>query len=682
MADKNGLSSLKGVGPALEARLNSLGIFTRQDLLFHLPLRYEDRTRVIPLSRVSVGIPCLVSGEVTENRVEFGRRRSLWVRIRDESGGQIGLRFYAFSKAQQLRLATGTRLRCFGEVRMGRSGFEMYHPETDVLGAQTDKPIEDRLTAVYPTSEGLPQKRLRDLVDQVLDQLDPGVLEDLLPARLVSRWGYPDLFSALNNLHRPEVPDPKARERLVLEELLAHHLSLLQLRDSLQQEAARPCEVKKEQEKQFHAGLPFGLTAAQLRVLEDIRHDMAGPVPMLRLIQGDVGSGKTVVAALAALTALSRGYQVAVMAPTEILAEQHLRSFEDWFSPLGYSIAWLSGKVKGRRRAATLSRIRHREDLIVVGTHALFQDDVVYARLALVIVDEQHRFGVHQRLSLQEKGRDSEGRVPHQLIMTATPIPRTLAMSAYADLDTSVIDELPPGRSPVITRVLSDERREDVVERLRALCQQGQQAYWVCTLVEESEALQCQAAEVAAQLLAESLPGIQVGLVHGRLKADEKAAVMAAFTRNEIQLLVATTVIEVGVNVPNASLMVIENPERLGLAQLHQLRGRVGRGTAQSFCLLMYHAPLSANARERLNVLRETEDGFRIAEKDLELRGPGELLGTRQTGVGLFHLADLQKDAHLLEPVREIAPLLLPDRKLCERLIERWLSHRSRYARV
>jgi len=472
-----------------------------------------------------------------------------------------------------------------------------------------------------------------------------------------------------------------AQQRLVMEELLAHQLSLLQVREQIQTREALPLLPTGDLAARFLDSLPFALTGAQKHVVSDIRQDLSQPIPMLRLVQGDVGSGKTVVAALAALQTIGAGAQVALMAPTEILAEQHYQNFRGWLEPLGIRLAWLSGKVKGKARQEALDAVSSGDAPVVIGTHALFQEDVRFDRLALVIVDEQHRFGVHQRLALREKGVGGS-LAPHQLIMTATPIPRTLAMSAYADLDTSVIDELPPGRKPIETIVISDSRRDDVIERVRSACRDGRQAYWVCTLIEESEALQCQAAEVTAQELSERLPGLQVGLVHGRLKAREKAEVMERFKAGELDLLVATTVIEVGVDVPNASLIIIENPERLGLAQLHQLRGRVGRGEQASFCVLLYHPPLSSNGKARLQALRDSQDGFVIAEKDLEIRGPGEVLGTRQTGMMQFRLADFERDKGWIEPVREMAPSLMKHADVVNGLIRRWLGERIRYGDV
>jgi ATP-dependent DNA helicase RecG len=585
------------------------------------------------------------------------------------------------------------RLRCFGEVRNGPNSLEMVHPEYQRVDPHEPLAVEEALTPIYPTTEGVHQLTLRGLMQQALALLEqaPGGLRELLPERLLGRFRLQSLAQAVSYLHRPP-PDADqqqlldgthpAQQRLTFEELLAHQISLRKLRIQHQRIRATALAVESALKRKLLASIPFELTAAQQRVVGEIEKDLAQPRPMQRLVQGDVGAGKTIVSALAALQAIAAGSQVVLMAPTELLAEQHLRSFCQWLEPLGVRIAWLTGRMKGKAREQTLAEIAGGNAQLAVGTHALFQEDVVFDDLGLVIIDEQHRFGVHQRLALREKG-SRRGHAPHQLIMTATPIPRTLAMTAYADLDLSVIDQLPPGRKPVITAVISDRRRDEVVARVRAACAEGRQAYWVCTLIEESEALQCQAAEDSERLLAEALPELRVGLVHGRVKADEKERIMARFKAGELDLLVATTVIEVGVDVANASLMIIENAERLGLAQLHQLRGRVGRGTAESHCVLMYHAPLSNNARERLAILRESNDGFLIAQKDLQMRGPGEVLGTRQTGEMQLRIADLVRDRGLLDEVREVAVLMLRDHPFeADRLIERWLGRRADYGRA
>lgn len=683
------VTALKGVGEALAEKLARVGLENLQDILFHLPLRYQDRTRVVPIGALRPGQDAVIEGQVTGADVVMGKRRSLLVRLHDGSGS-LSLRFYHFSNAQRDGLKRGTQLRCYGEVRPGASGLEIYHPEYRALNGDEPPPVEQTLTPIYPTTEGLTQQRLRNLSQLALARLGPHSLPDWLPNELARDYRLGPLDEAIRYLHRPP-PDADleelaegrhwAQHRLAFEELLTHQLSLQCLREQQRAQAAPQLPPAKDLPRRYLANLGFQPTGAQQRVAAEIAYDLAQPEPMLRLVQGDVGAGKTVVAALAALQALEAGYQVALMAPTEILAEQHYLNFSKWLEPLGIEVAWLAGKLKGKARAAALERIAAGAPM-VVGTHALFQDEVTYRRLALVIIDEQHRFGVQQRLALRRKGID--GRLsPHQLIMTATPIPRTLAMSAYADLDTSILDELPPGRTPVNTVLVADNRREEVIERVRAACHEGRQAYWVCTLIEESEELTCQAAETTYEELSLALGDLRVGLIHGRMKAPEKAAVMDAFKRGELQLLVATTVIEVGVDVPNASLMIIENPERLGLAQLHQLRGRVGRGSAASHCVLLYHPPLSQLGRERLGIMRETCDGFVIAEKDLELRGPGEMLGTRQTGLLQFKVADLMRDADLLPAVRDAAQALMERwPQHVSPLLERWLRHGQQYGQV
>ena len=683
------VTTLKGVGAALAGKLAKLGIQSLQDLLFHLPYRYEDRTRIVSMGSLRIGDVGVVEGEVVKNDLIMGRRRSLQVTLRDDSGFLV-LRFFHFNAAQKAQLAVGARVRCFGEVRAGRAGYELYHPEYEVNPTPMASGDQATLTPVYPLTEGIQQPRVRSLCRQALSYLQRYPIRELLPEAVLADYQLPDITAAVALVHAPpadaNVPQlvagkHPAQQRLVMEELLAHQLSLLQVREQIQQRQALALLPQGELVERFLDGLPFRLTGAQQHVVADIRQDLSQPLPMLRLVQGDVGSGKTVVAALAALQAIGAGAQVALMAPTEILAEQHYSSFRQWLEPLGIELVWLSGKVKGKGRNEALARLANGDAGIAIGTHALFQEDVAFERLGLVIVDEQHRFGVHQRLALREKGVAGE-LAPHQLIMTATPIPRTLAMSAYADLDTSVIDELPPGRKPIETIAVPDSRRDDVVERVRQACREGRQAYWVCTLIEESEALQCQAAEATATALQERLGDLKVGLVHGRLKAAEKVDVMAAFKGGELDLLVATTVIEVGVDVPNSSLIIIENPERLGLAQLHQLRGRVGRGSEASFCVLMYHPPLSQNGKARLQVLRDSQDGFVIAEKDLEIRGPGEVLGTRQTGLMQFRLADFERDKGWIEPIRELAPGLMKDKGRVDGLIRRWLGERIRYGDV
>ncbi|MGL4888947.1 MAG: ATP-dependent DNA helicase RecG [Aeromonas veronii] len=684
--DKIPLDSLKGVGSKMQEKLERLGLATVQDLLFHLPLRYEDRTQVWPIGDLPPGLHGAVEGEIQDTQLVMGRRRMMVCRISDGTG-TLTLRFFNFTAAQKNSLAAGRLIRCFGEVRPGKYGLEMAHPEYKLLGEEQVGQTEEALTPVYPTTEGLRQLTLRNLTDQALAQLDLYGVEELLPAGL-----YPhqiELAAALKLLHRPppsvalpllESGQHPAQQRLVLEELLAHNLSVLKVRAQAQTQLARALKPAPELVEQLLGALPFKPTGAQSRVVAEISKDLQQSHPMMRLVQGDVGSGKTLVAALAALQAIGNGCQVGLMAPTELLAEQHAINFAKWLEPLGIGVGWLAGKQKGKAREESLAAIADGSVKMVVGTHAIFQEQVVFQRLALVIIDEQHRFGVHQRLALREKG-EREGGHPHQLIMTATPIPRTLAMTAYADLDTSVIDELPPGRTPITTVALPDSRRGDVIERVKLACTEGKQAYWVCTLIEESEVLECQAAEDTAAELQNLLPGLHIGLVHGRMRPVEKQRVMEEFKAGILQLLVATTVIEVGVDVPNASLMIIENPERLGLAQLHQLRGRVGRGAVASHCVLLYHAPLSKTAQSRLGVLRETNDGFLIAQRDLELRGPGELLGTRQTGLADLKIADLVRDQPLIPQVQKMARFLM-DRhpSHVEPLIRRWLGLRDHYS--
>ncbi len=685
------VTTLKGVGEALADKLARIGIHNIQDLLFHLPLRYQDRTRVTPIGSLQPHSDVVVQGKVLASDIVMGKRRSLLCRIGDGSGS-ISLRFFHFTGAQKNNLRQGAEVRCFGEPRRGATGLEMYHPEYRVIKSDAPADVEETLTPVYPATEGLTQQRIRSLCEQALKLLaDESSLQELLPVDIRQKYRLSSLVEAVRLLHQPPPEESMillsegrhpSQQRLAFEELLAHNLSLQQLRRRVQSIGGFAMPPENCLTRQLLEQLPFSLTSAQQRVTDEVSQDMATQLPMLRLVQGDVGSGKTVVAALAALQAVENGYQAAVMAPTEILAEQHQFNFSNWLKPLGISMAFLSGKTKGKKRQETLDQIASGEVMVVVGTHALFQDDVIFHKLGMAVIDEQHRFGVHQRMALRKKG-EKNGGLPDQLIMTATPIPRTLAMSAYADLDVSVIDELPPGRTPINTVVIGDDRREDVIKRLKTACLEGRQAYWVCTLIEESEALQCQAAEVTAQQLKETLPELSIGLVHGRMKASEKAEVMKAFKEGHLHLLVATTVIEVGVDVPNASLMIIENPERLGLAQLHQLRGRVGRGNIASHCLLMYHAPLSQQSRERLQVMRDSNDGFVIAEKDLELRGPGEVLGTRQTGLAQFRVADLERDRDLLMAVRTAAQeLIRQSPEGVEPLVHRWLGKGEEYANV
>ncbi len=681
-------ATLPGVGPALAETLRKLGIERVQDLWFHLPLRYEDRTRITPIRDLVAGESAQVEGVVEAVETGFRYRPQLRVAITDASRETLVLRFFHFRRQQAQQFAPGLRLRCYGAVRHGQHGLEMVHPQYRALRGEV--PVEATLTPIYPVTEGLGQQRLRGVIDKALARLPGEAALELVPRELIEPLGLMPLRDALLGVHRPP-PDADvaallagrhpAQQRLAFEELLAHHISLKRLRASMRRHRAPALPGDAGLRQRFLDALPFTLTRAQARVAREAAKDLAKRVPMLRLVQGDVGSGKTVVAALAALHAIANGRQTALMAPTELLAEQHLHSFRTWFEPLGVEVVWLAGKVTGRARAAALAKLAAGAP-VAIGTHALMQDGVEFQRLGLTIVDEQHRFGVQQRMDLRDKGAGS-GEVPHQLVLTATPIPRTLAMSAYADLDVSTLDELPPGRTPVRTVAIANTRRGEVTERIRVACAEGRQAYWVCTLIEDSDLLQAQAAEVAYAQLCTALPGLAIGLVHGRMKARDKQAAMEAFKQGRTALLVATTVIEVGVDVPNASLMVIENAERLGLAQLHQLRGRVGRGSVASTCVLLYQSPLSGLARQRLETLRQTNDGFVIAEQDLRLRGPGELLGTRQTGEMGFRVADIVRDAALMPAVQRVGTALLRQQPvLARRLTERWIGAAARFAQA
>ncbi|MGV8941998.1 MAG: ATP-dependent DNA helicase RecG [Lysobacter sp.] len=694
------LTALPGCGPKVAEKLAARGMTCLQDLWLQLPRQYEDRTRLTPIGALRPGVAAQIEGRVEAVERGFRYRPVLRVAIGDGSRASVVLRFFHFRAAQVAQFQPGARIRCYGTPRPGQHGLEIVHPSYQVLGAMAGDELGDALDPVYPAVDGIGPVSLRRLIGLALERLpDDGSLE-LLPDALREPLRLPSLHKALLMVHRPPADADvaallagthPAQRRLALEELLAHHLSLRRQRMAQQAHAA-PVLADTGLAGRLREDLPFRLTGAQQRVYEEILVDLAKPSPMLRLVQGDVGSGKTVVAAMAALVAVASGKQAALMAPTELLAEQHLANLRGWLEPLGVPIAWLAGKVTGKARTQVLAKVASGEARMVVGTHALMQEGVVFQDLALAIIDEQHRFGVHQRLALRDKGVGGgpAAIIPHQLVMTATPIPRTLAMSAYADLDVSSINELPPGRTPVQTVALSSERRPELVERIRVACAQGRQAYWVCTLIDEPEEgnkpgaamkIEAQAAQSTFEALSAQLPGLAVGLVHGRMKAAEKQATMAAFKAGDIDLLVATTVIEVGVDVANASLMIIENAERLGLAQLHQLRGRVGRGSAESSCVLLYRSPLSLLARQRLETMRETNDGFVIAEKDLELRGPGELLGTRQTGVAEFRLADLVRDADLLPQVHALAEQLLADAPAtADRIVARWVGAAVRYA--
>ncbi|VEI75504.1 ATP-dependent DNA helicase recG [Mannheimia haemolytica] len=680
------LTALSGVGAAISEKLSRIGINNVQDLLFHLPMRYEDRTRITPIADVRPESFATIEGYVQLTEVQFGKRPILSVTLSD-STSKIMLKFFNFNAGMKNSLATGVRVKAFGEIKRGRFMAEIHHPEYQIIRDNQPLVLAETLTPIYSTTEGLKQTSLRKLTEQALALLEKVKVAELLPDEY-NPHKY-SLKEALQLLHRPpptisaevlEKGDHPAQKRLIFEELLAHNLAMQQLRLGVKQQYAEALTYQTDIKQRFLDSLPFKPTNAQSRVSADIEQDLAKPHPMMRLVQGDVGSGKTLVAALAALLAIDNGKQVALMAPTEILAEQHANNFANWLNPFGIEVGWLAGKVKGKARTAQLEAIKNGDVQMIIGTHALFQDNVEFHHLALVIIDEQHRFGVHQRLTLREKGA-KENNYPHQLIMTATPIPRTLAMTVYADLDTSIIDELPPGRTPITTVVISEDRRAEIVQRVYQACkQENRQAYWVCTLIDESEVLEAQAAAAIAEDLQRALPDLRIGLVHGRLKPQEKQAIMAEFKAANLDLLVATTVIEVGVDVPNASLMIIENSERLGLAQLHQLRGRVGRGATASHCVLMYKPPLGKISSKRLQVMRDSQDGFYIAEKDLEIRGTGEILGTKQTGMAEFKVADLMRDRKMIPLVQRYAKQIISENQpLAEALIKRWLDNKAEY---
>lgn len=679
------LTSLKGVGEKLVEKLEKLGLFNVQDLLFHLPLRYQDKTKLTSIGNVLIGQEALVEGEIISQHMTQSRKPSLIVKMIDEEGEVLTCRFFHFHHRQAQQFKRGSRLRAYGEVTAWSGEREIVHPTYQVFQADKPPALEQTLTPIYPMTEGLGQLTLLKLIKQAIVLLKQYPLPEALAENLLVELELPKINHALLTLHQPQPSDDliaikqfshPAQQRLIFEELLTSQLSL-QIRRRIEKQFKAPTFPSCSAVNRLLEALPFQLTKAQGRVWQEIQFDIEQPHPMQRLVQGDVGSGKTIIAALVALQAAEAGYQVAIMAPTEILAEQHLNQFSEWLTPLNIEVAWLSGRMKVAEKRTTLETIENGSAKVVIGTHALFQDAVNFKKLGLVIIDEQHRFGVHQRLSLHEKGKRQDLH-PHQLIMTATPIPRTLAMSAYGDLDLSVIDELPPGRQPIETAVLSNEKRQSVMNNLIKQCQDGVQAYWVCPLIEESELLIAQAAEVTAQEFIEQ-SNLRVGLIHGRLKANQKAEVMQTFKSHNLDLLVATTVIEVGVNVPNASLMIIENAERLGLAQLHQLRGRVGRGAKQSFCVLLYQPPLSQTSSKRLNIMRNTTDGFVIAEEDLKIRGAGEVLGTKQTGGLQFRIADLSRDAQWLPTIQHWAEKLSHQPETLAILQQRWIGNKSDY---
>ena len=687
----NSVTSLKGVGPQMAVKLQRVHVQTVEDVLFHLPHRYQDKTTVSKIGALTHGANAVIIGQIDLAQVVYGRRRSLLVRISDGSGS-LTIRLFHFSRAQEKGFKRGHWVRCFGEARRGAKGYEMIHPEYRLFVDQPEGGLDTTLTPVYPTTEGVSQLLWRKITDQALATALPEVEELLdiqcLPPSLQKTHSAMSLSAAIHALHRPEVgvdleamqaAQSAAHQRLIFEELLAHHFSLRNARLQRESQSAPQLPQPQAIQTKLINNLGFTLTKAQIRVNHEVAQDLAKATPMMRLVQGDVGSGKTVIAALAMLNAINSGVQTVLMAPTELLADQHYQTLLNWYAPLGIEPGWLASKTPAKQKKRTLEKLASGELLVAVGTHALIQDAVEYKQLGLVVIDEQHRFGVDQRLALRKK--TPPGIVPHQLVMTATPIPRTLAMSFYADLDVSSIDELPPGRTPVETVVVaSQSKRQQVIERVRAACERGRQVYWVCPLIDESELLSAQAATETEQELSELLKNLRVGLVHGRMKAKEKEAAMQAFRSGDISVLVATTVIEVGVDVPNASLMIIENADRMGLAQLHQLRGRVGRGSEKSFCVLMYQSPLSQHAKERLKVLRETNDGFVIAEKDLEMRGAGELLGTRQTGSLSFKVADIIRDQSLLPELEGSANKMIElNSQNINPLIQRWVGSREAY---
>jgi len=691
---EQGLRYLKGVGPKVAEKLQKLGLKTQRDLLFHLPLRYEDRTFVSPLGSLQAGQRGQIEAEVLHAGIHFrrqGRSRRMLVAKLADNTGVITVRLFYFNANQQKQFEKGNWLRCYGEVRSALGELEMIHPETEVIDIDDPPPLPQTLTPVYPTTEGLHQISMKRVLRQVIEKLKTDGIAETLPQEWLDSNGFPDITSAMIDLHLPGSRQDSdliahnrhpAQYRFIVEELAAHRLALLERRREIRSRKTPAINANGGLSRKLKLALPFALTGAQLRVLTELTADFAAAKPMIRLVQGDVGSGKTVVAALACLPVIESGYQAALMAPTEILAEQHYQNFALWLEPLGVGVVNLVGADKGRKRALKLSMIASGEAQVVIGTHALFQASVEFNRLGFIIFDEQHRFGVDQRLALQRKTRDDE--MPHQLIMTATPIPRTMAMSIYADLDYSQIDELPPGRKPVTTSIVSEQQRDSLIQRVARSCREGGQVYWVCTLIEESEALQCEAAELTYESLCRQLPQLSVGLVHGRMKPAQKEAIVAAFKNGDTHILVATTVIEVGVDVPNANIMIIENPERLGLAQIHQLRGRVGRGARESFCILLVRNSLSELARKRLEIIRSTQDGFTIAEKDLEIRGAGEVLGTRQTGDMSFRIADLMRDQKWFAQVEDLAELMQRPEYAAVRveLLRNWIGDRQDYTDV
>lgn len=680
--------TLAGVGPALAAKLAQCGITTIQDLFFHLPYKYQDRTRITPIQDLRVNDYSVIAGRVCKTEIKYGKKMMLYCYVEDKTG-IIRLRFFNFNKHQINAFNKSTLIHAFGEVRSYQNNFEMIHPEYQLLDDESHSKVDETLTPIYPTTQGLTQTRLRQIIAIALNSYENQLTEiEWMNDDDLEKNNFLHLGKAIKLLHNPppevsitalEQGTHPALRRMIFDEFLAHRMGMQSAKNKRKRLVAPPIPIDTYLNERFLAHLPFPLTHAQKRVIQEIADDMQLARPMMRLVQGDVGSGKTIVAAMAALQAIHQGFQVAFMAPTDLLSEQHANNLAKWLEPLGISVLRLSGKMKIKDRRIILTALAQNTCQLIVGTHALFQDGVEFDRLGLVIIDEQHRFGVEQRLLLQQKGQRGH-LTPHQLLMTATPIPRTLSMTHFAYLEMSIIDELPPGRSPVTTVIISQNKRELIIERLQNAIGEGRQVYWVCTLIEESEKLQCMAATQTAQILQEQLNSVRVGLIHGRMNSTEKEATMAGFKSGEIDLLVATTVIEVGVDVPNASLMIIENAERLGLSQLHQLRGRVGRGTQESHCLLLYQSPLSSQSAERLKIMRSTNDGFIISEKDLELRGAGEFLGKRQTGYKHYKIANLQRDQDLLRLIDPWSHQLLQHAPATAKVItQRWLGEIEEY---
>ena len=686
------IKHIQGIGPTIEDKLFSMGIETVYDILFHLPIRYQDRSKVQPIGSIKKDHFVVIEGEIRVSDIIFNKRRNLLCKIQDKTG-TITLRFFNFNKTQKNSFRPGIYIRCFGKTSISRGGLEMIHPEYEFINKDSLYKDSEYLTAIYSTTEGLSQKRWRKFISSAFELIKQDEIPELLTKEHLSKIKNnvtTDIYKTLKLLHYPPVNtdclkiiegNHPYQRRLAFEELISHRLSFRILKNKLIQSSVNDLYYCENLEKEFIKNLPFSLTKSQYKVLQELKSDLNKKTPMLRLLQGDVGSGKTVIGALLAIQCIKNKKQVALMAPTEILAEQHLNTFLLFFEKYNVSACLLTSKVNKRDKKTILNNLSSGKLDIVIGTHAIIQDSVKFSDLGLVIIDEQHRFGVEQRRILKNKTKNKKS--VHQLIMTATPIPRTLAMTFYADLDYSIIDELPPGRKEINTIIVSNDRRKEVIDRIKNACNEGKQVYWICTLVEESETLQCQAAESTAEILSKNLTDINVGLVHGRLKSDEKTQIMSLFKSGDIQLLVATTVVEVGVDVPNASLIVIENPERLGLSQLHQLRGRVGRGEIQSHCVLMYQKPISKNAKERLTAMRETNDGFLLAEKDLALRGAGEMLGTKQSGEKQFRIANLERDMDMIDGVVHVSEIILnEDLNKANELISRWCPLAENYIDV